>query len=69
MIGTLLDNVTTMGELFTEIAMGDPLSAVLIAVGNVLMFGAMAVFGYMALGGLLDLVTPGARGRAYRPRD
>ncbi len=60
MIGTLIDNVVRMGELFAGIAGADPLSAILIAVGNVLMLAAVGVLGYLTLGAAVDLVTPGA---------
>ena len=44
MIDTLSDNVVRMGELFTEVAAADPLSAALIAVGNVLILAAVDLF-------------------------
>ncbi|WP_434521830.1 hypothetical protein [Halorubrum sp. AS12] len=48
---------------------GDPLSALLVVVGQVLLVGAVAVFGYAAVGALLNeigvtLPALGGRGRS-----
>lgn len=68
MIGTLADNVARMAELFTEIAAGDPLSAILIVIGNFLIVGSVLVFGYLSLGAAADVVIPDSAGRVHRPR-
>ncbi|QWC18078.1 hypothetical protein [Halorubrum sp. 2020YC2] len=48
---------------------GDPLSALLVVVGQVILFGAVAAFGYAAVGALLgeigvNLPSLGGRGRS-----
>ncbi|GAA0717390.1 hypothetical protein J2744_000587 [Halorubrum trapanicum] len=48
---------------------GDPLSALLVVVGQILLVGAVAVFGYAAVGALLgeigvDFPSLGGRGRS-----
>lgn len=54
----LIDSILAMPEAFTEVAMHDPLSAVLMAVGSVLFLATFGVFGYLALGAAVDAVVP-----------
>lgn len=54
----LIDNVTTAIELFGTVARTDPLSAILLALGALLVAASSAVFGSLALGGLLEPLAP-----------
>lgn len=47
-------------EQFTTVATHDPVSAVLLASGALFVGLASAVFGYLTLGALVDLITPEA---------
>ena len=49
---------------FSNAATADPISALLILLGNVLILGSMAALGYLTLGALVDLVIPESPGRA-----
>jgi len=53
----LVGNVVDLVRTFTEVALADPLSAVLLTVGGLLTLFSVAVFGYLALGGLLALLA------------
>jgi len=53
-----IENVTTMITEFTNVALGDPLSAVLLATGTVLFALSFLVLTYLTLGAMVDLVTP-----------
>jgi len=52
---------------FIDIAMADPISAVLILIGAVLVGGASAVFGYLSLGAAVSLVIRPGSGRSPPP--
>jgi len=49
----LLSNLIEMPVVFvTQVINGDPISAILIAVGSLFVLGAVGVFGYAVLGAL-----------------
>ncbi|WP_299268555.1 hypothetical protein [Halorientalis sp.] len=57
----LVDIVTSLPKLvqsIAEIAMSDPLSAVLIAVGGLLIAGTVGLTGYLAAGVFVSAVMP-----------
>lgn len=56
-------SIVEMGPKFEPVATQDPLSAVSLVMGALFVVGASAVFGYLTLGALLDLLgaAPGAR--------
>ncbi len=54
----LIGNVTTMINEFTNIALSDPLSAILILFGSLFVGGSVLAFTYLTLGAIVDLVTP-----------
>ena len=54
----LIGNVTTMINEFTNIALSDPLSAILILFGSLFVGGSVLAFTYLSLGAVVDLVTP-----------
>ncbi|MFB6084381.1 MAG: hypothetical protein ABEJ94_09070 [Halorientalis sp.] len=57
----LVDIVTSIPKLvrsITEVATADPLSAVLVTVGGLLIAGTVALTGYLALGALASGVAP-----------
>lgn len=58
-----VNDVLEMVRLFTEVAVRDPLSFVLMVAGTVLVAASMAVFGYLALGAAVEFVTPASIGR------
>jgi len=56
-----VQSILDMPGKFVEIALADPISAVLILIGAVLVGGASAVFGYLTLGAAASLVIrPGS---------
>ncbi|MFB6218088.1 MAG: hypothetical protein ABEH77_02750 [Halobacteriaceae archaeon] len=57
-MATLLDNAVRLIELFTEVALADPLSAVLLAVGAALTGAAVTAFAYLTAGAAASLFTP-----------
>lgn len=62
-------NVARLIGEFTDIALGDPLSAVLLAVGTLLIALSVGVLGYLALGAAVDLLIPDTgRGPPRRAR-
>jgi len=57
----LLQSILDMPGKFIDIALFDPLSAVLILIGAVLVGAASVVFGYLTLGAAASLVVrPGS---------
>jgi hypothetical protein len=53
----LLNSVIEMPFRFAEVAMHDPISAVLIAFGTLFVAGAMGAFGYLTLGAVVDFLS------------
>jgi len=53
-----IGNIATMIEVFTNIALSDPLSAIALATGSLFFALSFAVFGYLVLGAAADFVTP-----------
>ena len=54
----IIDNLVTAVDLFGTVARTDPLSAVLLALGALFVAVSSVVFGYLALGGLLEPLAP-----------
>jgi len=53
----IVDNVTEMVSLFSDVAMGDGLAPLLVLIGGLLVAFSMAVFGLLTLGAVGDLFT------------
>jgi len=53
----LVDSIVQFPGEFVDVAMHDPLSAVLIAFGALFVTAASAVFGYLAAGAALSVFT------------
>lgn len=66
-IEELIQSIIDMPGEFADVATADPLSAVLVAIGGLLTFAAMAVFGGLTLGAVVDLLTPETSGPPRRP--
>lgn len=63
----LLQSIIDMPGKFIDIALYDPLSAVLILLGAVLVGAASAVFGYLTLGAVASLVVRPGSGPSQPP--
>lgn len=68
--GSLVDSIVRLPGEFASIAAGSPEQAILLAIGALLVVFSMAVFGALALGGVLDALFGGLveTGRHYPPR-
>jgi len=60
----LVQSIVDMPGKFIDIAMADPLSAVLILIGAALVGAASLVFGYLSLGAAASLVIRPGSGRS-----
>lgn len=60
----LLQSILEMPGRFLDIALQDPISALLILIGAALVGGASAVFGYLSLGAVLSLFMRPGSGRS-----
>lgn len=63
LLGRLLSDLLRMPGEFADVAATDPLSALLLLVGALLVAVSMGAFGYLTLGALVDLVTPDVSAR------
>lgn len=54
----VIDNVVSMGDNLATAAATDPLSAILVVLGALLIVVSAGVFGALALGGLLSALVP-----------
>lgn len=64
LLGELINSIVSIPGEFATVAGNDPIGAILMAVGGVLMLVTMGVFGYLSLGAAVDLITPDLSGRA-----
>jgi hypothetical protein len=53
----LLDSIIAMPGQFADVAMHDPLSAVLIAFGGLFVTLAVGAFGYLSLGAFISFLS------------
>ena len=60
----LVQSIVDMPGKFLDIALADPISAVLMLVGAVFVGAASAVFGYLSLGAAASLVIRPGSGRS-----
>jgi hypothetical protein len=60
----LVQSIIDMPGRFIDIALADPISAVLILVGAAMVGAASAVFGYLSLGAAASLVMRPGSGRS-----
>jgi hypothetical protein len=66
-IRELFQSLLDMPGKFADVAMHDPLSAVVLTIGAILTTLAVAYFGLLVLGSVLDLFTPEPSGPPRRP--
>ena len=64
-----IGDVFDMVSLFTEVALSDPLSAILVTVGGLLTAIASVVFFAIAAGGIVDAILPESPNRAPAGRE
>jgi hypothetical protein len=64
LVADLIDSIVAMPDAFTDVALHDPLSALLMALGTILFLVTFGVFGYLGLGAVADLFTPETTGRS-----
>lgn len=57
-IRELFQSILDMPGNFTDIALHDPLAAVMLAVGSIIMLVSIGYFSLLTLGSILDLFTP-----------
>ncbi len=70
LLGELIDSIVSMPGEFLDVVTVDPLSALLVLVGGLLIGVSVAVMGYLTLGAAVDLITPdvGSRGQPRADR-
>ena len=64
LLSELLDSLITLPQEIAAVALSGPISFVLVVLGSLLFAVTFAVFGYLALGAVVDLVIPDSTGRA-----
>lgn len=64
LVSQLVQSILDMPGKFIDIAMADPISAVLILIGAALVGSASAVFGYLSLGAAVSLIVRPGSGRS-----
>ena len=57
-VSELASSALELPQRIADVALGDPLSAVLILVGSAMFALSVGAFGYVTLGALVDLLTP-----------
>jgi hypothetical protein len=54
----LVESFVRMPELLGDIALNDPIAAVLVGLGGLIIAACVGVMGYLSLGALVELVNP-----------
>lgn len=62
-MASIVESFLEMSRILTEAATSDPITAFLLALGTLLFAVSFGVFGYLTLGGVVDLFTPGSSRR------
>lgn len=57
-MASLIGSIPRLITEITKVALADPLNALLVTVGGLLIAGSVGVFGYLVLGAVLDSVIP-----------
>jgi hypothetical protein len=63
----LFESVLRLPGEFAGVAAHDPLSAVLMAIGALIVFGTVGYVGYLVLGAVADLLNPSSGGEPRQP--
>jgi len=63
----LAESVVRLPGEFATVAAHDPLSAILLAVGTLLVFATVAFVGYLVFGAVVALFTPTPGGEPEQP--
>ena len=56
-LNVIVDNITEMNELFTDVALGDGLAPLLVAMGTLIIIASVGIFGALTLGAVGNLFT------------
>ncbi|WP_255170702.1 hypothetical protein [Natrononativus amylolyticus] len=56
-LNVIVDNIIEMNEYFSDVAMGEGLAPLLVAVGTIIIVFTLGVFGYLTLGAATSLVS------------
>lgn len=63
----LFESVLRLPGEFAGVAAHDPLSAVLLAIGALIVLGTVGFVGYLLLGAVAELLNPTSSGEPRRP--
>ena len=66
MVG-LLAQLNQLGSLFAGVVGNGPLSAILVALGAIFVFGSILFVAYLGVGAFLSLFIPARSGQTHRP--
>lgn len=61
-VSDLVDSFREAPGLFADVATHDPISAILVAMGGLIIAASVGAFGILVLGAVVDLLTPGSKG-------
>ena len=61
---SIIENLIKMADLFGNVATSGPISAVLVALGALLVIAPSAMLGYLAAGALVEFVIPDSLGQS-----
>ncbi len=56
-LNVIVDNITEMNELFTDVALGDGVAPLLVAMGTLIIIASLGIFGVLTLGAVGNLFT------------
>ena len=60
-VSELVESIVDIGPEFADVATRDPLAGVLVLFGGLFVFAAVAAFGGLTLGALLNVLSPSGR--------
>lgn len=63
----LIDSLIALPQEIASVALADPVSLVLVVVGSLLFGVSFALFGYLTLGAVVELLVPDLSGQSPPP--
>ncbi len=67
LLSDLVSSIVDAPGTFADIAAHDPLSAILLGIGGLLIGASVAVFGILVVGAVVELFTPSSAGKSFPP--
>lgn len=63
----IIQNIQDLIEIFTTVALSNPISFLLMLIGGLVLFFSITLFGILSMGGIIDFIIPDSISQSSRP--